>query len=331
MYESFLDNLGQRIHTWSESLWEWMSGGMGGFRMNREIGVNLLSSTDIAWIRYAIGENDVGGAVRQAWVDYLQSRQDERTGRYKYEPRIGVKLSSGHAFWHTVRSLKILESDLKHFPAYLSDIMSVTGLEAYFDSIDWSSSSSNHHEVLGLVPVLVSLNNPEWTEVFYEKLGRQQDEHTGVWPKRRPTNISRTFAYTSLHLAIGRLPKMPEKIIDVILSLQRDDGFWDTGPGFLTMDAAYLLTRLPRRIHHRQAEALAALGRLQTAMDSLIEQRFDAILENTHRTLAVIQTFSLLQEAMPEAYPSQLPWRFDWDKPELYDSATIANGFGKSS
>jgi hypothetical protein len=324
MSENALKKLADLVRNWSGSLWEMTGSGVGGFRMNPQIGVNLFSSTDLAWILYAMGEQDIGGDRRAPWVRYLQSQQDARTGRFQYDPAASNH-SSGHAFWHTVRALNILGGDLLFAPEYLRPVLTCSGLAAWFDAVDWSGPASNHHEVLGLVPILASRGDQEWTELFYAKLARQQDARQGTWPAGTGhVNISRTFAYTVLHLAAGRMPRMSEKIIDAILSLQRDDGLWDKGPGFLTMDAAYLLIRLPRRTGHRQADAAGALDRLYAAMTDLLEARIRTVLNNTHGMLAVVQIFALMQEAMPRRLPSEKPWRFDWDVPRMYCSKVIA-------
>jgi hypothetical protein len=34
--------------------------------------------------------------------------------------------------------------------------------------------------------------------------------------------------------------------------------------------------------------------------------------------LAIVHTFGLLQEAFPDRFPSERPFRFDWDKPSMY-------------
>lgn len=321
-----LDNLADRLVAWAGSLWEMVDAERGGFRGGGPIGVNLMSSTDLAWILHAIGRDDVLGRWREPWVAFLRSRQDPQTGRFEYEPFARPQHSSGHALWHTVRALNILDADLRHFPHYLAGVVPIDGLRAFFDAVDWSSPASNHHEVLGLVPVLVNLAGAEWTELFYAKLLEQQDLQSGTWPRARPANISRTFAYTVLHRAAGRMPPMPERIVDAIISLQRPDGLWDDGPGFLTMDAAYLLTRLSPAIGHRQADSAAAMAKLRAAMDGVVRDRLEAILRNTHQTLAVVQTFSLLQEALGDERRSARPWRFDWDERRFYRSRTIAGG-----
>lgn len=256
-YAGLLDKLRDKVHHWTESLWD---ADRDGFRQNAQIGVNLMSTTDVAWIRYAVNDPDLYGNHREAWVRWLQNVQDPKTGAVRYDPRQGGLVhSNGHALWQTVRALNILGAELPHFPHYLRGVMSVEGLEAWFDAVDWESRQSNHHEVLGLVPLLTNLNDPAWTETFYRKIAEQQNPDNGGFPRSK-LNVSRTFAYTVLHRAVDRLPPRPEKIVDSMLALHEANGFWQSEPGFATMDAAYILVRLPPLLKHRRAEATRALA-----------------------------------------------------------------------
>ena len=49
----------------------------------------------------------------------------------------------------------------------------------------------------------------------------------------------------------------------------------------------------------------------------------ETLLRDPHHMLAVTHTFGLLQEAFPGQYTSQRPYRFDWDRLELYDCQVI--------
>ena len=348
---AFLDAFRDQLHAWSLALYDPAS---GGFRRNHEIGPNVLSTTDAIWIRYANNDPDLGAPDRDAIVRYIQGKQNPQTGKVPHDPGpAGQGHSDGHAFWQAVRALCVLNAQLVHFPAHLEPVLTPAGLEAWLAEFDWDAGASghwtgtpwatqaqpseasqggdgglrrgNHHEILGIVPAIASLGDPELTDTLFRGIARQQHPVVGTWP-RAGTNISRTFAYTALHLSAGRLPNMPEKILDEALQLQRDNGLWDHPlPGFHTMDATYLLVRLPSRLGgYRQAEATAALRRVGEAMRRIYAAEQATLLDNTHQTLSVVHTFGLLQEAFPDEYPSSRPYRFDWDKLELFACEVIA-------
>ena len=313
----FLDQLREAQRAWSIALFDPHS---GGFRQNDEIGVNTMSSTDMVWIRHATHDPEPGAPDKDKVIGYLEGAQDPETGKVCHaRGPAGQHHCDAHALWQTVRALNILGGRLRHFPHHLRGLVTPGGLEAWFDSIDWDSRlHSNHHEVLGILPLLVSLDSKEWTEVFYQKLGEQQDAASGAWPRGR-TNISRTFAYTSIHLAGDRLPRYPEKIIDTILALQRATGFWDgPRPAFHTMDAAFLLVRLPTLVSHREAEARESLRRLAKAVREDFAQHQAYYAGNPHKMSAITHTFGLLQEAFPEEFASDPRYRFDWGDPWVY-------------
>jgi hypothetical protein len=317
---TFLDALREQLREWSLTLFDPQS---GGFRCNDDIGPNVLSTTDIVWIRYAAGDPDAGAPDRDRIVRYLQGKQDPRTGKILHDPGpAGQGHSDGHAFWQAVRALRILGAQLAHFPTNLEPMLSPSGLDAWFARFNWDGPTDgrrgNHHEILGFIPVIVSIADDELTEVLFRNLAQQQNPQTGTWPRAK-TNISRTFAYTALHMATGRMPNFPQRIVDEMLRLQNENGLWDAElPGFGTMDSAYLLVRLAQRIGYRQDEAVAALRRLSVAMRRIFAAKQATLLDNTHRTLAVTHTFGLLQEAFPDEYRSERPYRFDWDKLDLY-------------
>lgn len=319
---AFLDALRALLRDWSLALFDPDS---GGFRFNAETGPTVMSTTDVVWIRYAINDPEPGAPDCGKIVRYLLGRQDPRTGLVRHDPAPpGRKHGDGHAFWQTVRALRILGATIPRFPAWQAPLRSPAGLDEWFARFDWDRSAkpprgNHHHEVLGLIPMVVSARDGELAEALFRNIEKQQNPSTGTWPRPK-TEISRTFAYTCLHMAAGKLPKRPEGIVDDILRLQNPDGLWDEGlPQFRTMDSAYLLVRLPKRIRHREADAIAALEKLSAAMRRVFGENQPDILADTHRTLAVAHTFGLLQEAFPEEYPSERPYRFGWDELGMYD------------
>jgi hypothetical protein len=346
---AFLDSFCEQIQQWSLALFD---PGSGGFRRNADIGPNVLSTTDIVWIRYAVNDADLGAPDREGIVRFIQGKQDPITGKIPHDPGpAGQRHSDGHAFWQAVRALRILGAEPLHFPAHLKPMLTKSGMDAWFADFNWDGAADerrtgipwattgrssrtsldggtnqrpgNHHEVLGLIPGVVSVGDEELTDNLFRNIAKQQNPETGTWPRAK-TNVSRTFAYTALHMSAGRLPNMPEGILDEVLRLQNDNGLWDAPlPGFHTMDSAYLLVRLPQRVGYREADALAALRRLSAAMRRVYAAEQATILGNTHQLLAVAHTFGLLQEVFPEEYPSERPYRFDWDKLDLYDCEII--------
>lgn len=316
-----LDAIRDEIRDWSESLYHEQDG-LGGYRSGPGRCVNLLSTTDVAWLRYATHDlDDLDDARRAAWVRWIRGRQDANDGHFEYTAAVGEgnMHSHGHAFWHANRALGILGSEIAVFPSYLRPAMTVDGLAAWFAA--WRAQARRtHHDILGLVPILANTANRAWVELFYEELAGQQDSDTGTWPKGPETNISRTFACTCIFRATGRMPPQPEKIINAMLSLQCADGFWRerNHSSFSTMDAIYILVRLPQVIGYRTNEATQALAKIEKSLTAMYAAEKKTLMGNTHSMLAVVHALGLLREAFPGHFSAARPWRFDWDKPELF-------------
>jgi hypothetical protein len=325
----FLDAFRDTLYTWTLGLYDPAT---GGFRFNDEFGVSPLASTDVIWMRYATNHPGLTAPDHAAVIAYLQAIQEPESGRVIFQNDPGnYGHVAAHDLFQLIRALNILGKPLLYPPRFLAPRLTIEGLIQWYDSFDWAATwrpgnttAGNHHEVLGNVPILVSLNDPAWADVFFQKIHEQQDQTTGTWPVGK-MNISRTFAYTVPHLANGRIPPMPERILDAIIDHQQEDGVWENPVArFHTMDAIYLLTRLPRYIGgYREADAHAGLVKASAALRERFIQQQAHYLNNPHSMLALTHSFGLLQEALPDEYLSERPYRFDWDVPAHYRSSHI--------
>lgn len=88
--------------------------------------------------------------------------------------------------------------------------------------------------------------------------------------------------------------------------------------GYLGKKSNLLLARLPVLIGFKEREARAALERIKSPMLALYYAEHDTVMGNTHSMLAVVHAIGLLREVSPADFSSSHPWRFDWDKPELF-------------
>ena len=111
-----------------------------------------------------------------------------------------------------------------------------------------------------------------------------------------------------------------------MLALQQPDGFWQGKPGFSTMDAAYILVRLPSGSRISRGAGAASVERLALALTRYYRENKTEIHQSTHGVLAIVHAFGLLQEAFPDRLPSERPYRFDWDKPSMYRCDVIRRG-----
>jgi len=325
----YLDALREEIGTWLQTLYV-EENGCGGYRMGKNGKVNLLSTTDAAWILYAINNlESVNEHQKEAWAKWLLEAQDKKDGHYSYTDAVGEgnMHSNGHAFWHTNRALGILNKEISIFPEYLRSAMTVIGLNRWFQ--EWENqANATHHDVLGLIPLLANTKNQDWIECFYNNISFQQNQETGTWPRNTQTpNISRTFAYTVIYRAANRIPPQPQKIVNAILSLQSTDGLWHdrNHSYFSTMDSIYILVRLPNLIDYKKEKAIEALKKAFNAVTKIYNTEKDTLMENTHAMLAVAHALGLLCEVFPEKFDYSKNWQFDWENLSLFRCSLLQN------
>src|SRR5690606_375540 len=125
-----------------------------------------------------------------------------------------------------------------------------------------------------------------------------------------------TFAYNCIYAAGNRIPKFPEKIIDVILVLQAEDGLWhDSNHSFFSsMDSIYILSHLSEIIGYKTKEVYSALEKATIQMGVVYKEEKEYLQNNTHAMLSIVHALGLLRDALPDHFICSEPWKFDWDK-----------------
>lgn len=317
-----LDPIRTDLIDWAESRW---IDDIGAFRNGDAPEPNLPATLFTSYILYSIDALDENSCDQSKWVSWIHSQQNKKDGSYGFPPPTGSsRPRRGIAFWNAVRSLGILGSELSRFPEYQRDAMTVEGLRDWFET--WKALRDPHHEVLALVPTLASHPDKAWVEAFFDELIDQQHSALGTWPKGHdPINISRTFAYSLIHIGMGRLPQQPEKIVDAMLDLQGIDGFWHGRPAFATMDAVYLLSVFPREIGWREPDVDTALNRVADALIPYYQANAGRDKSDTHQFTAIAQTIALLSQALPHRFPTSRPWQFGWSNKDFWKCSVIAN------
>lgn len=317
-----LDPVRDDLIRWADTLW---LDDVGAFRNGDGTTPHLPSSLFVAYILYSIDGLADCRADRSRWIDWIRLQQRD-DGSFAFPPPIGSNLPrKGIALWNAKRVLGILGGDLARFPEYQREALTIDGLRDWFRG--WESLGDSHHEVLALVPILAGHPDDGWRDAFFDELAAQQHPNLGYWPRGdKPPNISRTFAYSLVHIGIGKPLSQADRIVDAMLDLQGDDGLWHGGRGFSTMDAVYLLSRLPEAVDHRQDDAAAALERTADVIVAYFEDVESRNRPDTHAFAAPVQTLALLSEALPHRFASSHPWRFSWERSDYWHSETIASG-----
>ena len=303
----FLDAFREAVADWGLALYDPATGGFAKAKGGKP---DLLTTADVIWTRYACGAEDVGAPDRDKIGAYLDAQVPNLTG---------------HRLWMAVRAMRILGVEPSRMPARYRGIIGAAAFEAHIrDHI--VRRHAHHHEVLGLLPLVVSSGDPKFVEALLGAIADGQDPK-GHWPAGGALDWSRTFAYTAIHLAVGRLPPRPEKVLDIMeREMARGDAL-SVSPvgGYHDMDALFVLVRLPAAMKHpRAAEIRAKIRAGLPALRRAFAAAQDRLQQDPHHgMLATAHILGLLQEAAPEDLPSARPYRFDWDKLDLYKCAAF--------
>lgn len=318
-----LEPIRDHLIEWARTLW---LDNVGAFRNGDGTEPHLPGSLFISYILYSCDGLDAVGVDHERWIDWIRAQQSKEDGSFSFPPPIGSSIPrNGIALWNAKRTLGLLGSDLKYFPEYQREAMSADGLRDWFRG--WESLGDSHHEVLALAPTLASHPDDAWRGAYFAELASQQHPALGYWPcGDKPPNISRTFAYSLVHLGMGRLPPQPERIIDAMIDLQDDTGLWHGGKGFSTMDAVYLLLRLSEATGWRREDARGSLDRTADRLISYFDDLDSQNRSDTHRLAAPVQTLALLSQALPERFESSHQWQFAWERSDFWESETIREG-----
>ena len=302
MSPGFLDAFREAVADWSLKLYDAKT---GGFRPKQGAEPDLLTTADMVWTRYVCGAEDVGAPDREKIIAYLD---------------VEVAKLTGHKLWMAVRAMRILGGQPSRMPGRYAGITDVAAFEAHVRE-HIVKRHAHHHETLGLLPLVVSSGDPKFVDAVLKAIADAQDAQ-GWWPAGGRMNWSRTFAYAATHLAAGRLPPRAEEIVGLMeRELTKGERIVvSPAGGYHDMDALFVLVRLPAATKDARAKAILAAIRagLPEFREAFPAAQGKLVREPHHGMLAAAHILGLLQEAAPEALPSERPYRFDWDKLDLY-------------
>ncbi|MCS7252603.1 MAG: hypothetical protein RMK18_04300 [Armatimonadota bacterium] len=226
----------------------------------------------------------IGDLERSQWIALLRSFQQPGSG-YFFDERllhgIGDDLFSALELTHAcVSALDILGALPLHPLRFLNEFAHAPKLIRWLDERMCAASSGSHlidrasiecrliFHIGGLLICACEWGdlNHDILEVLFRWLDASVDPSTGFWGTREGCGLLSSMcgsAYIySLYFHQSRLVHYPDKVIDSVLLLQRQDGLFGGTPES-DFAAAMLLAGMLMRCEYKQIEAEAALRRLQ--------------------------------------------------------------------
>jgi hypothetical protein len=258
----------------------------GHFSITPNKETDLYGSSDMAYILWILDEIDERTTPegRAEWAAVIQRFQNPQTGRFDRGNLSGE--STTHATAFATGALVLLGSRPRYPHRWAESIFnSPESIERWLDSFYWHEVWSGSHEAGAAAALLDAPQGvsvpPAWKEWVLQAFSKRVDERTGFWKEgiadcilRDATTIDLGGAahFWWIYMRLKQPIPYPEKVIDNILSLQKESGIWGTrlfngalpqGIDFDAINGLRLAYRaLPPEIREQKRERIvAALNR----------------------------------------------------------------------
>jgi hypothetical protein len=232
----------------------------------------LYGAADMACVLYAIGALQPTEKQRVEWGEAFERFQLPETGWF-LQKSFGLSPEHNTAFALGAMQLMDLE------PRYAVKMdAEYDDPKAFLNTLNWKTNvyrDAHRGAGIGAIRALApGLRSVEWFAEYFAACDERFDAKNGLMGEDKPATgdtdqIGGTFHYAFLYEYFHRRMPYPERRIDTVLGLQREDGFWLEGNYlWLTLDAIYLMTRTLRYCAHRQEEVRASVRRAVRAVEA---------------------------------------------------------------
>ncbi len=302
---------------------------------------DLYSSLDFAWIRAIMGEDlqqTLNESERQAWIDHINSyavTYHEKPSDGSYCDALGH--SPLHANGMVIGALGVL-GGRKCTPCRLYDpfaeaVKVTTWLET---AIDWSVPWSESHKFWGGMHCysFASDCTSAWLDTVFAWLDANLDPATGWWRRNVEANTPHAYLGGAAHILPlyehhDRTYPVPQHLGDSVLALQQPAGSWlpgaDTPFTYLDLDALYALKLVKIWVpEYRAGEIDAAVGKLGDLAEKVYAKRRSSLMAmHPHHVLALVGTFGLLQQHLPNRFVDDIGWTDIFSDLRFYRTAAV--------
>lgn len=248
-----------------------LPGGAGRYaRAPGETEPELYGVSDMACILYTLGELRPNEQQRNEWRAAFQLFQQPDTGWLLEKSPTHTPL---HNTAFALAAMQLMDLSPEH-PVKMTG--EHADARAFLATLDWRNavySDSHKGAGIGSVYALVpELNQPAWFRDYFAFCDAQFDPQNGMMGQGKPPGgdsdqIGGTFHYHFLYEHFNRPMPFPERRIDAVIGLQREDGYWHpTNRLWLTLDAIYLMTRTLRYSPHRFDDVRQVVRRVMEVM-----------------------------------------------------------------
>ncbi|MBN1344372.1 MAG: hypothetical protein JXQ73_16915 [Phycisphaerae bacterium] len=289
----------------------------GNLILPGESSSNLMHVTDLVWIKHILGDLHPTTSHADTWAARIHQDQDAQTGLYHYPP--GTHHIDEHATWQSVAALNMLARRPAHRLACVAPLLEVKRFREWCEAYD--PRKSHHRFMLAVIAAASSDPSPAWRGVFRDWYDAHQDSKSGFpFHASSSRRLSPAFLLTVMRLTLGGNVPRADRIVRTVLGFQNQQGGMTRSdlPGYMEMDAAFLLYRLGPMTPIGKPAIDAALGRIGEFVQQTIadQRRLARVLDDPHRALAICGTLSVLGRHFESIEPSDAP--FPWAELQHY-------------
>jgi hypothetical protein len=236
----------------------------------------LYGAADMACVLYAIGALHPTEKQRAEWGEAFERFQNQETGWFLQK---SFGLSPEHNTAFALGAMELLDLTPR-YPVKMD--AEYANPRTFLETLNWKTNvyrDAHRGAGIGAIYTLRGMLEPgtrstAWFAEYFAACDGYFDVMNGLMGQDKPATgdtdqIGGTFHYAFVYEYFHRQMPYPEKRIDTVLGLQREDGFWLEGNYlWLTLDAIYLMTRTLRYCAHREEEVRASVRRAVRAVET---------------------------------------------------------------
>ena len=285
--------------------------------------VDAYGCSDAANILYTLNRFPTDLEERKAFVETLQSFQDEKTGNFIEETHHVY-----HTTAHCIAALELFDALPKYPLTELETFLDISNFEKSMEDVDWLSHGCAAHAGAGIYAALVNAKEADqhWRRQYFDFFNKNCNPETGVWAENPqesfPLNIRIGDAFHYLFNyghAYEPIP-YPEQLIDTCLEAYHSGAMGESFGKqfhFIEMDWVYCLARASRQTPHRFYDIKETLYEFAKGYITFLNQvdwEKDGGANEIHMVFGVICCLAELQSALPGVISSPLPLRLTLDR-----------------
>lgn len=293
----------------------------------------LYASCDVALIRTVMGEDlqkTLTDRQRREWINHINSYQLRSTGEYC--DTLGH--STLHANGMVIGALGVLGGKMKYPIKLFEAFDEPAEIEAWLDTkVDWRNQHGGSHAFWGGMHCFSMSKQctDEWRDRVFDWLDANLDENTGWWrkgvePSNRYQQVGGSVHIIPMYEHHGRHFPYPERVIDSVLKLQSDKGYFhEYTISYLDLDALYCLRLMGDYApQYRKADIDRAVREYAACLMPTYEAAKAKIFKgHPHRILAVAGIFGLLQQLAPETFQDDVQWTGIFTDRDFYQTDKV--------